>query len=906
MLTVKGRRQVATAMTLLATLAAALLLMTTLFGNGAEAAGVGPVTWGTPGAIDGQAPFGAPDAFVGLSCPTTTLCVGTTRFGETLVSTNPTSTAWSSVSSLSGFSGSSVSCAVVSGNPVCTVGGGTNGTVSQDLLVSSTTPAVATSWSVDVISGGGGVTAVQCLPDGICFAVDHDGDVLSNGGGHWHISSAPVDTGAPFVSLSCVVHTTTPAVTNACVALDAAGNAYQSTTPATLTAQSWTLFATGLPDGNDGVSCTSASYCVSASQTGQLLAGAVHTQPTYAPALTTMLLARITCVPDSALPTTAAQALCLTGEQGVSGVYVSTNPSTLTLESFPAGTGVPTAISCPTDVLCFAGTSVGAITWANPASATGAGWSAATWAPGVLAAKLGSNYLNVSPAACPASNLCVAGDFGGRVFVSTNPGGGAATWASAQVDASAWISGLTCPATTLCVGIDSNGNVIASTNPAGGAGTFGVTSQVASKFAVLTCPATTLCVGYNGSGMVISSTAPAGGPGSWNVATTSISPSGPIQCPSTSLCVAADSGGSVFVSTNPTAPTWPSSPVDAPNAIAPMVCPSVGLCVGFDANGRLVSSTNPAAGPGSFTVSATPVTAQAVNRLACPSATLCVGIDAAGNVVSSTNPGGGAAAWSVTPTPIDTNWISSLTCPSTTLCLALDGAGNVAESTNPAGGATQWIVVPVDAGQSPLTLSCQASSLCLLTDLAGNVVTGVPVTSSTTTSTTSPTSLSSAVTSSTTATSSATPSATTTSTATTVTRTTTTTRRTSTPPSAPAAPPGIASVSRATARGTTVSARARCAGTATQQCVVTLTLKLVETLRGSKIVAVGAALRHRTVTIATQTLALSGGQATTAHLTVTGRTLLAQNPRFAARFAAAQGSTILRRQTVTIVAGRRG
>lgn len=911
-----GRRSaVAAALALLAALVAALAGS----GSGASAAGAGPVNWGPPVSVDGQPPFAFPNSITGLSCPTTALCVAVTSFGAVAASTAPQTGPWSNTTLGSvPLYVSAVSCAIVSATPHC-VAGGTD-SLGDDLLFRSSQPTGGSgAWTQDVLSGGGGVTAAQCLSTGACFAVDRKGNVLAFYSGHWHISNSPIDPTSPFVSLACFVRTSTA---NGCVALDNSGVAYESGAPETLTSTSWTAHNPGLPDGRGGVACVSSSYCVLASSTGafsQMTSSATTIgNAAFSPALTASLSAPLACVGDAQLP--GNQALCFTGEQGVSGLYESADGGqSFALQSFPAGTGTPTAVSCPTDQLCFAGTAAGDLTWASPSSDTATAWSNATWSPGQLVTQGGTNILLFSSTSCPSATLCAGSDFRGRVFVSTNPTGGVAAWSSSDVDGTNAIVGApVCPSTTLCVASDNAGNIVTSINPASGPASFSVTAPhvSSSTIASLSCPSPAECVGADQSGDIVSSTNPSG---AWNLATGTDPGSNSLSsltCPSTALCVGADYVGNVLTSTNPTggSGSWQAAAVDPGSNVRAMTCPGPMLCVGVDSNGRIVASTNPGGGPSTFTVSATAVTPNVVNpgNLTCPSTTLCVAVDVSGFILTSTNPAGGASAWNLTSTPIDAQFVQSVTCPSTTLCLAVDQAGNALETNNPTGGAGQWISVPVDAGANVLPTSCFSTALCLFSDLSGNVVAGIPAATTTTSSSTSTTAVGpagSTTTSSSTA-SAVSPTAgaatTTTSAAatTTTTRTTSTTHTTSTP--APL-PPGRATAAPPRVHGTTLSDRVRCAGRTGEHCVVTLALTIVETLRGSKITAVGARRRdvsHRTVVIASTTVTLLAGQARTIGLTVTGHSLLVNNPRFAARFTARQGSRRLGAQTVTIVAGR--
>jgi Invasin, domain 3 len=107
-----------------------------------------------------------------------------------------------------------------------------------------------------------------------------------------------------------------------------------------------------------------------------------------------------------------------------------------------------------------------------------------------------------------------------------------------------------------------------------------------------------------------------------------------------------------------------------------------------------------------------------------------------------------------------------------------------------------------------------------------------------------------------------------------------------TPPPAntspPEAKPATATVGRATvSRGTVISVPVACAGSAGTSCTVTLTLTLVETVKGRTLVAVSAAKRRtkttrRIVTVASRTITLAAGRSQDVHVALnsTGRQLL--------------------------------
>src|SRR5690242_13286695 len=60
------------------------------WGAGPAGAANGVLSWSQPALIDQQAPFTSGSAIRGVSCPSTTLCLGVDDKGDVVVSTNPT------------------------------------------------------------------------------------------------------------------------------------------------------------------------------------------------------------------------------------------------------------------------------------------------------------------------------------------------------------------------------------------------------------------------------------------------------------------------------------------------------------------------------------------------------------------------------------------------------------------------------------------------------------------------------------------------------------------------------------------------------------------------------------------------------------------------------------------------
>src|SRR5208283_40562 len=144
---------------------------------------------------------------------------------------------------------------------------------------------------------------------------------------------------------------------------------------------------------------------------------------------------------------------------------------------------------------------------------------------------------------CSSRTFCVAVDDSGRVFVSTDPAGGASTWIEHGSVASGRQIALSCVSTVLCVDIteqEGTTSIYATSDPA--TDEQWPTTQLAHEQAVNS-----------------------------------------VACPGVDLCVAVDSRGNAFVSSDPGSaqPTWTASSIDREDLTA-ISCPSELLCVAVD------------------------------------------------------------------------------------------------------------------------------------------------------------------------------------------------------------------------------------------------------------------------------------------------------------------------------------
>lgn len=245
-------------------------------------------------------------------------------------------------------------------------------------------------------------------------------------------------------------------------------------------------------------------------------------------------------------------------------IYVSTDPTggagawTPTVINEGGGNTHLTGVSCPSPSLCAAvsggyKTSGKVLTSTDPASGR---WQAA---------ELG-DPLDLRGVSCGTPTLCVATAREGRLFVSTDPAGGAAAWREVGTPGGPGdLEGISCVASALCAAGNQTGNVITSTDPAAGGATWSETDAGGSvQITGVSCPTADRCVAVDDNGDVMSSTDPTGGPGSWQFENlVAFDPTAEAEgqpprnalfsasCASTSLCALVGIDGRVFTSTDP-------------------------------------------------------------------------------------------------------------------------------------------------------------------------------------------------------------------------------------------------------------------------------------------------------------------------------------------------------------------
>lgn len=262
------------------------------------------------------------------------------------------------------------------------------------------------------------------------------------------------------------------------------------------------------------------------------------------------------------------------------------------------------AISCATPSFCVAVSYEGFIYVSG--DPTG---DADAWSPTVINEGQGNTHL--TSVSCPTPSFCaaVSGGYqaGGKVLTSTEPSSG--NWQVTQVRGPLDLRGISCGTPSFCVAVAREGRIFVSTNPTGGAsawrevGTPGGPGDLEG----ISCVSTVLCAAGNMTGNVLTSTDPGGGGGTWSEANAG----GSVQitalsCLATGPCIAVDNNADVLTSNNPTggAATWhfenlvPFEDTEGTerqpwNALFGASCASTSLCALVGIKGRIFTSSDP-------------------------------------------------------------------------------------------------------------------------------------------------------------------------------------------------------------------------------------------------------------------------------------------------------------------------
>ncbi len=326
---------------------------------------------------------------LGISCPSTKLCVAVGELDHIVSSTNPTggTSAWHQA------------------QPV--------GEAETDCHAHWVPPCRDPTNRT--------LRSVSCPSVGLCFAVTGEGYVYSStnptgSGDDWRVADVDgTDRDTHLFSVSCPT-------TSLCVAVSGerytAGKILTSTDP-TGGAAAWNVAQLDETLDFRGVSCGTPTLCVATAQQGRLL---VSTDPTGGPAAWTELgtpggpgdLQGVSC---------AATVLCVTGNAG-GNILSSTNPTSLS--SWREADGGPsvqvTGVSCLPTRQCVAVDNNGDVLISNDPTRGRSSWSQTQLIPYVQPPSELDQPLNaLFGVSCVSVSFCALVGADGQIFTSTDP-----------------------------------------------------------------------------------------------------------------------------------------------------------------------------------------------------------------------------------------------------------------------------------------------------------------------------------------------------------------------------------------------------------------------------------------------------------------------------------------------------
>ncbi len=269
------------------------------------------------------------------------------------------------------------------------------------------------------------------------------------------------------------------------------------------------------------------------------------------------------------------------------------------------------AVSCASESLCVAVNHEGAgFSTSNPTSASPS-WSQT----------LSDSGKSLNAASCAPGGLCVAVDSAGRAWVFGEP-------SPSSLPGAGVLTGISCPSTALCVAVDEEGHVLTTTNPGSGVWTLS-SSHPGHDLRAVSCASTELCVAVDSAGYVLSATSPTG---TWSQHEVDTEQLVAVSCSTAGACVAVDPGGHALASADPgsSAPTWSVTPIDGEHLTA-VSCASTGLCVAVDGHGQARASDAPAAPIPLW--SASSAGSGALTGLSCLAGGFCMAVNSSGGAV---------------------------------------------------------------------------------------------------------------------------------------------------------------------------------------------------------------------------------------------------------------------------------
>ncbi|HEV3284619.1 MAG TPA: hypothetical protein VG010_10465 [Solirubrobacteraceae bacterium] len=303
------------------------------------------------------------------------------------------------------------------------------------------TPALG--WSAPATIDSAPLSAVSCVSESFCVAVDRSGGVLSatdpaSPGAPW-TSPAAIDSGHVLTAVSC------PSA-GLCVAVDDRGVAFTATHPV---GGGWSSLALGTA-ALTGVSCPNSSLCVAVDEAGRVFASSNPASP--AASWSTVFtnagpLQGVSCSGSECVAVDSAGGVLASASPGSgSWRHRALVPGALALTAVSCGGAACVAVDAGApgggDVLASADAAGGSPTW----SSTGV-----------------DPHGGLAAASCAPSGLCVLVGGHGEAFASDHPSSGVPGWIESGPGGP--MTGVSCVASGLCVAVDGAGRAIVARVP---------------------------------------------------------------------------------------------------------------------------------------------------------------------------------------------------------------------------------------------------------------------------------------------------------------------------------------------------------------------------------------------------------------------------------------------------------
>ena len=306
------------------------------------------------------------------------------------------------------------------------------------------------SWSpATAFDSHGAPTAVTCVGESLCVAVDEAGDVWTSASARspaWTLS-AQLGGEHPLTAVSC-------ASVALCVAVDRRGDAFVSTRPAS---GGWSRSPIDGTTALTALSCPSTSLCVAVDEAGNVLtstnpAAGAWTASSVDPG---HALTAVSCY---------SQSLCVALDDA--GQVLSSTEPTGGATHWPGQRvdfGALLAISCPSAApapMCVAVDADGDVLASeDPGASAANALPAATWSVTPISDE------RLTGVSCGASSLCVVVDGRGEAWASDDPQAPSPAWAPAGIDSHALVSVWCLPGGS-CDALDSGGSSLWARVPA--------------------------------------------------------------------------------------------------------------------------------------------------------------------------------------------------------------------------------------------------------------------------------------------------------------------------------------------------------------------------------------------------------------------------------------------------------